>query len=123
MIAVHNPPDGFSRAHGIPDCRNPFDKYFTQLAARAPVFLEGLDNLKGAVCLCNPEGSHGDFLSRGRGPFRRIHGRQLNAAMIETTPYVRLYTSVLKYLRPESAISVTTRAPAPSLSATRIAAT
>jgi hypothetical protein len=40
-----------------------------------------------------------------------------------STPYQRLYTSVLKCFRPESAISVTTLAFGPSRSATRIAAT
>jgi hypothetical protein len=38
----------------------------------------------------------------------------LNPAEIETASYLFLYTSVLKYLRPESAISVTTLAFGPS---------
>jgi hypothetical protein len=44
-------------------------------------------------------------------------------AVVETESYLLRYTSVLKYVRPESAISVTTLALGPSRSATRIAAT
>jgi hypothetical protein len=42
---------------------------------------------------------------------------------LPTGAYLLLYTSVLRYFRPESAISVTTLASGPSLAATWIAAT
>jgi hypothetical protein len=43
---------------------------------------------------------------------------RFNVTMTETVVYLFLYTSVFKYFRPESTISVTTLAPAPSRFAT-----
>jgi hypothetical protein len=80
-------------------------------------FVDRRPSLLGAKSPCDggdPAGS----LPRAMTVAARANSPRFGPAVHENAPHVRLYTSVLKYFRPESAISVTTLAFRPSRFAT-----